>query len=557
LLHQYKAHDSGERRHRTELRDAAIAARAKLAAEVMEILFSDARNALEGTLNAVPLEGTLPFLQRWREVNPLVSTALLVNARGTFEPGKHWPAEMAREYEAAPRAPEKWLAKTPWHPGAVAEKTLAPAAPDAVSEWKPLREKLRAAAARDPYSMREISGAAPFPAPVSAGSVGNLPPSGDYAKAEAWSERRRRLGIPFSERTGWEGVPNGLFAWRMCDDDIVLVAGINLRELAALLAGVLPARTESDESYRLLAGSAAASGTEARGDFIRDFPVHPELLPGWAVRAVRKESGAGAFHAEILYDAAAAVVILLALIALLFLYFFQKRARENEKTALAASYASHEIKNRLQAIQCCADSICPPDGGAGGEKQAEYVHIIQDAVDRLGETTAFILNFSPKAVHGEKIRVGNVNLSRVAAKQLEACKLWLKQNAGMDLVSKVPEEPVCAATNDAVFSIILQNLLYNAGQHAAEGGRVEVSLTEVPAAETIELRVRDYGPGVRGTRVKHIFDFRRQLDKQERGHGIGLPFSRMLARAVGGDLFCETPSDGAGGGVFVFSLPKK
>jgi signal transduction histidine kinase len=295
----------------------------------------------------------------------------------------------------------------------------------------------------------------------------------------------------------------------------------------------------------------------AESGFIRDFPVHPGLLPGWAVRAVRKESGAGAFHAEILYDAAAAVVILFALIALLFLYFFQKRARENEKTSLAVRHASHEIKNRLQVIQCCADSIGPSDDGAGDEKQAKYVGMIHNAVERLEETTAFILNLSPKAVRGEKIRVENVNLSQVAAKQLEVSKLWLKQNAGMDLVSKIPEEPVCAATNDVVFSIILQNLLYNAGQHAAEGGRVEVSLTEYLAAKTIGLRVRDYGPGVPPGEFKRIFDFRRQLEKQERGHGIGLPFSRMLARAVGGDLFCEIPADGAGGSVFIFSLPKK
>ncbi|MDR2674667.1 MAG: HAMP domain-containing histidine kinase [Opitutaceae bacterium] len=567
LLRHYRAHDIAERRRQSELRDATVAARAKLAADAMEMLFSDLQNTLAGTLNAVPREGTLSFLERWREVNPLVSAALLVNARGTLEPGNHWPAEMLREYQEASHAPDgllhektippalkDWLAKTPWHPGAVAEKPLPPASADAPAApaWKSLREKLRAAAARDPDYIRGNpgdGGDGAFPAAISAGSAGNLPTGDDYTKVEPWPERRRRLGIPFAERAGWDGVPGGLFAWRMCDDDMVLVAGVDLRELATLLSGALPARTENGEDYSLLsdgagnarAAPAAAAGTAAaRDDFVRDFPVHPELLPGWAVRATRKASGADVLPGETLYNGAAAAVILAAGMAVLLLLVFQRRMRENEKTALVADYASHEIRTQVQTILCYAED-----------------NIIRGAARRLTETTTLILDFSPKMIRGGKIRTAEVNLSQATEELLEEFKPWLQQEeVRMELESSLPAEPLCSRTNDVAFSIILQNLLYNAGVHAAEGGRVDVSLAENPAAGAIELRVRDYGPGVPRGELKRIFDPRRRRDGQESGHGIGLPFSRSLARAVGGDLVCEIPADGAGGSVFILSLPK-
>ncbi|MDR1011092.1 MAG: HAMP domain-containing histidine kinase [Opitutaceae bacterium] len=617
LLRHYRTHDIAERRRQSELRDATVAARAKLAADAMGMLFSDMQTALAGTLNAVPREGTLSFLERWREVNPLVSTALPVNARGTPGPGNHWPAEMIREYQEASRAPDgllyeknippalrDWLAKTPWHPGAIAEKPLPPAAPDAAPAsapaWKPLREKLRAAAARDPYYIRGAPDAGATPAAIAAGSIGNLPSGDDYTKVEPWSERRRRLGIPFAERAGWDAVPGGLFAWRMSDDDMVLVASVDLQELAAMLAGALPSRTEDAGDCALLTdadGNAPATATAttntaatintaaaARDDIIRDFPVHPDLLPGWAIRAIRKPAGADIFPRETIYDGAAATVILAAGLALLLLLVFQRRMRENEKTALVADYASHEIRTQVQTILGFAENnitdvtqpVGPdlasgrarvgghtgnsrPDTRSGPTKNCQLrniSNIIHGAARRLTETTTLILNFSPKLIRGGKIHTGNVNLCQAAAELLEEFGPWLQEEVHMELTSSLPAAPVRAITNDIAFSIILQNLLYNAGLHAAVGGRVKVSLAENPAAGMIELSVRDYGPGVPRGELKRIFDPRRRRDRQEHGHGIGLPFSRSLARATGGDLVCEIPADGAGGSVFILSMPK-
>ncbi|MDR0352007.1 MAG: HAMP domain-containing histidine kinase [Opitutaceae bacterium] len=577
LLRHYRTHDIAERRRQSALRDATVEARAKLAADAMGMLFSDMQTTLAGTLNAVPREGTLSFLERWREVNPLVSAALPVNARGTLAPGNHWPAEMLREHQEASRAPDgplheknippalrDWLAKTPWHPGAIAEKPPPPASPDSALAWAPLREKLRAAAARDPYYIRGApgGGAAATPAAVSVGSVGHLPSGDDYTRVEPWPERRRRLGIPFAERAGWDAVPGGLFAWRLCDDDLVLVAGVEPRELAAMLAGALPSRTEPNERYDLLtdgAGDARAPATAATGPaaaaardaFVRDFPVHPGLLPGWAVRAIRNPSGADAFPRETIYDVAAAV-ILAAGMAVLLLVLFQRRMRENEKKAFVTDHASHEIRTQVQILSCCADSPHAPGGAPDGRTNA----MIRDAVRRLTETTDLVLKLLPKVIRGGKIPAENVNLGRTTAEVLETFRPWLLREANMELTPRLPAEPVHARTDGSAFSIILQNLLYNAGLHAATGGRVDVSLAENPAAGTIELRVRDYGPGVPRRELKRLFDPRRRRDGQERGHGIGLPFSRSLARAAGGDLACEIPADGAGGCVFILSLPK-
>ncbi|MDR2513327.1 MAG: HAMP domain-containing histidine kinase [Puniceicoccales bacterium] len=570
LLNHFWVNDLAERQRLRERSDATSAAHAKLAAETMEALFADVQSALLGTLNAIPREGTLPFLVRWSELNAFVSIALPVNANGALEPGKYWPVAMSREYLEAVRTPghvlhEKtippglsdWLAKTPWHPGAVVEKKTPSKPQNTTPFGEVLRERLRTAAAQSPHFARNNPEPTTFPDSVSGSGVNRLPEDDNYATTEFWAERRRRLGLPFTERTGWDGVPGKLFLWRMCDDDMVLVVSVNLQQLANVFAGVLPATIENGPAYSLATDATGnARVTQARDEFSSDFPIHPELLPGWAIRVAQKRSATDLLPSQTLFYGSAATVIFAAAMAILLLFLFQRRMHENERTALVADYASHEIRTHVQTILCCTDSIYPDSGGPNSKERAGNASIIHGAARRLTETTTLVLDLCPKMIRGGKIHTENIDLGQMTAELLEEFKPWLQREAGMELTSSLPEAPIRAKTNGVALSVILQNLLYNAGLYAATGKRAYVSLAENPADGTIELRVRDYGPGVPHGELKRIFTAQRRQDGLERGHGIGLPFSKSLARAVGGDLVCEIPADGAGGSIFILSLPK-
>ena len=99
----------------------------------------------------------------------------------------------------------------------------------------------------------------------------------------------------------------------------------------------------------------------------------------------------------------------------------------------------------------------------------------------------------------------------------------------------------------------LANLLDNAAAATPLGGAVRVS-GSADGAGRLAIRVQDTGPGVPAADRERIFDrFVRLSDSRGGGGtGLGLPISRAIARADGGDLRC-LPSDG--GACFEMVLP--
>lgn len=115
-------------------------------------------------------------------------------------------------------------------------------------------------------------------------------------------------------------------------------------------------------------------------------------------------------------------------------------------------------------------------------------------------------------------------------------------------------------TGDAVrIQQILMNLLDNARKFTPEGGSVTLRADQSVEGERIitRLAVTDTGPGMSQEFQKHAFDpfaqERNTVSQGNQGAGLGLPISRRLARAMGGDLTFESrPEEGS---TFIFTFP--
>ena len=86
----------------------------------------------------------------------------------------------------------------------------------------------------------------------------------------------------------------------------------------------------------------------------------------------------------------------------------------------------------------------------------------------------------------------------------------------------------------------LDNLLRNAVAH----GQAEAA---APATVTVDaggVSVRDHGPGIKPSELDAIFE-RFRTSSTSRGHGLGLPLARWIARAHGGDLIARNVDAGA------------
>jgi two-component system sensor histidine kinase KdpD len=98
----------------------------------------------------------------------------------------------------------------------------------------------------------------------------------------------------------------------------------------------------------------------------------------------------------------------------------------------------------------------------------------------------------------------------------------------------------------------LGNVLHNATLYAPPGTEIEV-LVALKAA-SLELRVRDHGPGLPSDVGDRLFEkFYRAPGAQAGGTGLGLAISSGLLRAMKGDISARNHPEG--GAEFVLTVP--
>lgn len=94
---------------------------------------------------------------------------------------------------------------------------------------------------------------------------------------------------------------------------------------------------------------------------------------------------------------------------------------------------------------------------------------------------------------------------------------------------------------------VIQNLLTNAAKYGDPSRGIDVQAR--PVAGLVEVRVRDYGPGIAREDLDRIFEpfFRTPAARTSAaGTGIGLTVCRRVIQALGGTIWAENATDGPG-----------
>lgn len=103
---------------------------------------------------------------------------------------------------------------------------------------------------------------------------------------------------------------------------------------------------------------------------------------------------------------------------------------------------------------------------------------------------------------------------------------------------------------------ILQNLLNNAIKFTPDGGRIELEASG--SGESVEILVRDSGPGISALDSPFIFDrfyqARARREGRLQGNGLGLTFCREALAVMGGEI--ELRSRPGAGAEFAVRLPR-
>jgi signal transduction histidine kinase len=210
----------------------------------------------------------------------------------------------------------------------------------------------------------------------------------------------------------------------------------------------------------------------------------------------------------------------------------ERRAAHTEKLSalgLLASSIAHEVKNPLSAIKTIA-AVLAEDLGADSP-HAEDVRLILGEIDRLAATTTQLLEFArPRRDNGRpgcvaSVLAGSLQILRHLARQRDVTVEWRLADA----------LPLVRADEQALREIFF-NLLSNALEAAAPGGRVVVTCTA--SADGVVAEVRDSGPGIPAEVRARLFE--PFLTTKAEGTGLGLYAVGRRVRELGGEIVCHS-----------------
>jgi signal transduction histidine kinase len=221
-------------------------------------------------------------------------------------------------------------------------------------------------------------------------------------------------------------------------------------------------------------------------------------------------------------------------------------ALEHERTFVAD--ASHELRTPLAILRTELD-LALAEGRSPRELRAALASAAEET-DRLTQLAEDLLTIAQTERGELPLRLERIELREV----LEGVRRRFArraEEAGRTIVVDGPPLEIRAdrlRIAQAVGSVVDNALRYGAGE-------VSVSLGAA-ADDTVEIRVRDHGPGFPPDFLPRAFErfSRPSASRSDGGSGLGLAIVRTVARAHGGEAGAANAEDG--GAEVRLSLPR-
>ena len=213
---------------------------------------------------------------------------------------------------------------------------------------------------------------------------------------------------------------------------------------------------------------------------------------------------------------------------------------------------SHELRTPLTAVRGYVEALM--EEPIESEQRRKFLEVIDRHTGRMERLVRDLLRLARLDAQQE---TADVHAIDVAA---------LFRSVSTDLSERIERQQLHVEIKvDAAAAVIdadptkmhdaLRNLVENAVNYSAEGGRVELE-ARLDGGRAL-LSVADYGPGVPEMDLGRVFERFYRVDKSRTrdpgGTGLGLSIVRHLVELHGGRV--AAANRGEGGAVFTISLP--
>jgi signal transduction histidine kinase len=231
----------------------------------------------------------------------------------------------------------------------------------------------------------------------------------------------------------------------------------------------------------------------------------------------------------------------------------QRRSEEARRDLVVA--VSHDLRTPLTAIRAMREAL--EDGVVDDPATVQRYHAtMRTQIDQLSHLIDDLFELSQIDAGGLRVELHPANLGSVVGEVVESFAMQASTRSVDVSFASIGTGVVLLDTNR--IARVLTNLLDNALRHSPDGSRISVVVKHLPTS--VNVTVRDHGPGVDPGDLEHIFErFFRGEKSRSRAHGgagLGLAIAREVVEAHHGSIHVVNidPADG-GGASFSITLP--
>jgi signal transduction histidine kinase len=215
---------------------------------------------------------------------------------------------------------------------------------------------------------------------------------------------------------------------------------------------------------------------------------------------------------------------------------------------------SHELMTPLSAIRGYVETLGMPDLPIDAAMRQQYLAIVEQETHKLEAIIGDLLDLARLEGGGDTLRMEPVPVTELFQRVADRHQPALRER-GISLEREIEPGTPAIRADAARLEQALQNLAANAIRHTPPGGRVILQASHDDGS--VQVRVRDTGPGIPPEHLPRVFDRFYKVDASRAGtavpsgSGLGLSIVRAIVERHGGTITVANE----GGAVFELRLP--